>query len=153
MTTCREFFTFSWPLRGRGRGGGRGRPKRLAWPLLSRFFFYAFPNMNNNIYMIWEKHHFWSARKKLKVSSDHPALLLAQVYKRKEKFYCPFFIFGWAVKRTKSTLDWVVVTYSDHWGPSGAHLEHPKQWFLGFCSSPLLDLIFKGLNSSACSIG
>ena len=24
----------------------------------------------------------------------------------------------------------------------------PKLWFLGFCSSPLLDLIFKGLNSS-----
>ena len=36
MTTCREFFTFSWPLRGRG---GRGRPKRSAWPLFSRFFF------------------------------------------------------------------------------------------------------------------
>ena len=34
MTTCREFFTFSWPLRGRG-----GRPKRSAWPLFSRFFF------------------------------------------------------------------------------------------------------------------
>ena len=35
MTTCREFFTFSWPLRGRGRGG---RPKRSAWPLFPRFF-------------------------------------------------------------------------------------------------------------------
>ena len=40
MTTCREFFTFSWPLRGRGRGG---RPKRSAWPLFSRFFFDYFP--------------------------------------------------------------------------------------------------------------
>ena len=36
MTTCREIFTFSWPLRGRG---GRGQPKRSAWPLFSRFFF------------------------------------------------------------------------------------------------------------------
>ena len=40
MTTCREFFTFSWPLRGRGRGG---RPKRSAWPLFSRFFFTPSP--------------------------------------------------------------------------------------------------------------
>ena len=36
MTTCREFFTFSWPLRGRVGG----RPKRSAWPLFSRFFFF-----------------------------------------------------------------------------------------------------------------
>ena len=34
MTTCRELFTFSWPLRGRWGG----RPKRSAWPLFSRFF-------------------------------------------------------------------------------------------------------------------
>ena len=40
MTTCREFFTFSWPLRGRGRGG---RPKRSAWPFFSRFFFWRLP--------------------------------------------------------------------------------------------------------------
>ena len=40
MTTCREFFTFSWPLRGRGRGG---RPKRSAWPLYRRFFFWILP--------------------------------------------------------------------------------------------------------------
>ena len=38
MTTCQDFFTFSWPLWGRG-----GRPKRSAWPLFSRFFFDAFP--------------------------------------------------------------------------------------------------------------
>ena len=44
----------------------------------------------------------------------HDTLVLAPLLIKKDKFYCPFFIFGWAVKRTKSTLDWVVVTYSDH---------------------------------------
>ena len=39
MTTCRKNFTFSWPLRGRGGG----RPKRSAWPLLSRFFCWLLP--------------------------------------------------------------------------------------------------------------
>ena len=42
MTTCREIFTFSWPLRGRGGGG---QPKRSAWPLFSSFFFDAFPKL------------------------------------------------------------------------------------------------------------
>ena len=46
MTTCREIFTFSWPLRGRGRGG---QPKRSAWPLFSRFFFVDFPNDKHKI--------------------------------------------------------------------------------------------------------
>ena len=36
MTTCREIFTFSWPLRGREEGGGQ--PERSAWPLSSSFF-------------------------------------------------------------------------------------------------------------------
>ena len=37
MTTCREFFTFSWPLRGRGEGGvdPSGQPDRF----LRVFFF------------------------------------------------------------------------------------------------------------------
>ena len=33
MATCREIFTFTWPLRGRG-----GQPKRSAWPLFHSFF-------------------------------------------------------------------------------------------------------------------
>ena len=40
MATCREIFTFSWPLRGRGGGG---QPKRSAWPLFPSFCFDAFP--------------------------------------------------------------------------------------------------------------
>ena len=36
MATCREIFTFSWPLRGRGGGG---QPKRSAWLLFHSFFF------------------------------------------------------------------------------------------------------------------
>ena len=40
MATCREIFTFSWPLRGRGGGG---QPKRSAWPLFPSFFFDPFP--------------------------------------------------------------------------------------------------------------
>ena len=39
MATCREIFTFSWPLQGRGGG----QPKRSAWPLFHSFF-YPFPN-------------------------------------------------------------------------------------------------------------
>ena len=42
MTTCREFFTFSWPLRGEG-----GQPKRSAWPLFSQFF--SMTSQNHNL--------------------------------------------------------------------------------------------------------
>ena len=35
MTTCREIFTFTWPLWGREGGG---QPKRSAWPLFPSFF-------------------------------------------------------------------------------------------------------------------
>ena len=39
MTTCREFFTFSWPLRGRGGGvNPSGQPDRF-FPV----FFLALP--------------------------------------------------------------------------------------------------------------
>ena len=44
MTTCREFFTFSWPLRGRG-----GRPKRSAWPLFHSFFWTLLLLCNANV--------------------------------------------------------------------------------------------------------
>ena len=43
MTTCREFFTFSWPLRGREGGGQPKRSGGQAWPLFTSFFFAAFP--------------------------------------------------------------------------------------------------------------
>ena len=77
------------------------------------------------------------------------SLLLAQVYKRKEKFYT----MGGQVNFFFPTWKLVVVTYSDRRQTATDTWNTPKQWFLGFCSSPLLDLIFKGLNSSACSIG
>ena len=54
MTTCREFSTFSWPLRGRGRGG---QPKRSAWPLFRSFFFAAFPN---RLSMRFDENASWS---------------------------------------------------------------------------------------------
>ena len=52
MTTCRKIFTFSWPLRGRGRGG---RPKRSAWPLHRRFFFWILPLEDYQNGWIFEK--------------------------------------------------------------------------------------------------
>ena len=46
MTTCREFFTFSWPLRGRGVDPS-GQPDRF-FPV----FFYYFPNYSSAIFQL-----------------------------------------------------------------------------------------------------
>ena len=58
MATCREIFTFSWPLLGRGGGG---QPKRSAWPLFPSFFLWTLPlpQLNKNYYWVvkcdWRK--------------------------------------------------------------------------------------------------
>ena len=68
MTTYQEFFTFSWPLRGRGGGG---QPKRSAWPLFSRFFFWLLPLVLNvrsidpvdqwSTWALWSSFEIWEA--------------------------------------------------------------------------------------------
>ena len=40
MTTCREIFTFSWPLLGRGRGGST---QAVSLTAFSQFFFWPLP--------------------------------------------------------------------------------------------------------------
>ena len=56
MTTCREIFTFSWPLRGRGGGGNpSGQPDRF-FPV----FFYDSPKRRRKkLQAFWPLHIFF----------------------------------------------------------------------------------------------
>ena len=89
------------------------------------------------------KNHQWLL---YEVFKENHTLLLAQVYKQKDKFCSSALIFAGTANFFFPTWKLVVVTYSDRRQPAPDTWNIPKHWFLGFCSIPLLDLIFKGLN-------